>query len=357
MTDGQGRPQGRSGTLLGIFENLGAPLVGAIAQLRAWQRTHGEDDDRDTGPADDARIFSELLGRTVSLGSRLSGKMPAETQVDADDLRLRTCGIVAQLVARQYVQDGQSPDDAAQDRIAAAFDALLSFADSIVPDQPTSEIDAAYDPVMARIEALAPLALIAARFTFGEGEHHFMMRLGNRLQARVQEIDAVLGEDGLNRQLPLLKACAGLLAASCESELQILQSRGQERSFDDALETVWERFETALALITGLIGYVGGEHAVDEGEADTRKPAAQARNPHLQTQPQSQAAEPAVRPQAAPAAPAAAVTPQAAPQPAGAAPGNFNPMSFFKKNEENPPAGGQQGNGQQDSGQAQGGGR
>lgn len=327
MTDGQGRPRGRSGTLLDIFENLGAPLVGAIAQLRAWQRTTGDEAADGATTAEDARIFSELLGRTVSLGSRLSGKMPAENQSDADELRLRVCGIVAQLVARQFVQEGQSPDDAAQERVTAAFDALLSFADSIVPDQPTSEMDAAYDPVMARIEALAPLAMIAARFTFGEGEHHFMMKLGGRLQSRVQELDAALGDDSENRELPLLKSCAALLAASCESELQILQSRGQDRSFDDALETVWERFESALALITGLVGYVGNEHAVDETEMDEDG----GNETHRRMPPAAQ--------QQKPQAPAPAqVAPQPSPMPEGAAPGNFNPMSFFKPGQTAPQA-------------------
>lgn len=295
--------------LLRVFESLGVPLIGAVDELLAWQGAAA-----DPNPEEAARRFAALLSASIGSGTQMAARLAPATQEEAESLRLRASALAGSVIAQHYVLSGTMPDEAFNRRMTAAFDAMLSLADSfaLLPDEQQS----AADMVAARIEALTPFAQAVMRFSFGQEDSAVIRKLGERLCDKATALaDAFSGDQPggpdvfASRELAFLKAGAKLLARACDIEMDRLQqvtSQGQsEAPAPDMLaEKIWQRFEDGLDVLRAVIGFMGG--GSDTGKTTlTRAP---------------EAAKPAAE----------------KPAPAAAAPTGIpgNPMSFFvKKND------------------------
>lgn len=298
--------------LLRVFEALGVPLIGAVDELLAWQGPAA-----DPSPEDAAKRFAALLSASIGTGTQLAQRLAPATQEEAEEVRLRASTLAGAVIAQHYVLSGSMPDEAFNRRLASAFDGLLSLADSfpLLPEENPGETDL----VAARVEALTPFLAAVMRFPMGQEDSLVIRRLGEQLCDRASALaDAFSGghQPGpdlyAQRELAFLKGGAKLLARACEVEMDRLQhamSQGQIAEpppADHLAERIWQRFEDALDILRGVIGFM----------ADPANAAPSA-------------------PKAPPAKPADA-PPEKAPQQASAPSGNpANPMSFFvKKSDE-----------------------
>lgn len=288
---------------LRVFESLGVPLIGAVDELLAWQGAAA-----DPNPEDAAKRFAALLSASIGTGTQMAQRLAPATQEEAENVRLRASSLAAAVIAQHYVLSGSMPDDAFNRRLASAFDGLLSLADSfpLLPEENPGETDL----VAARVEALTPFLAAVMRFPFGQEDSLVIRRLGEALCDRASALaDAFSGghQPGpdlyAQRELAFLKGGAKLLARACEVEMDRMQhalTQGQitEPPAPDVLaERIWQRFEDALDILRGVIGFM---------------------------------ADPASATPASPMVQKTAAAPQAAPKAAAqGTPGN--PMSFFVK--------------------------
>jgi len=293
--------------LLRVFESLGVPLIGAVDELLAWQGAAA-----DPSPEDAAKRFAALLSASIGTGTQLAQRLAPATQEDAEEVRLRASTLAGAVIAQHYVLSGSLPDDAFNRRLASAFDGMLSLADSfpLLPEENPGETDL----VAARVEALTPFLAAVMRFPFGQEDSLVIRRLGESLCDRASALaDAFSGghQPGpdlyAQRELAFLKGGAKLLARACEVEMDRMQhaiSNGQmaEPPAPDVLaERIWQRFEDALDILRGVIGFMA--EPASQGSSAPRAPAPQP-----------------------PAAEKTAAKPQGTPG---------NPMSFFVKKEDN----------------------
>lgn len=297
--------------LLRVFESLGVPLIGAVDELLAWQGAAA-----DPNPEEAARRFAALLSASIGTGTQMAARLAPATQEDAEALRLRASSLAGAVIAQHYVLSGSMPDEAFNRRLASAFDAMLSLADSfaLLPDEQQSTTDM----LSARIEALTPFAQAVMRFSFGQEDSAVIRKLGERLCDKSTALaDAFSGDQPggpdvyAARELAFLKGGAKLLARACEIEMDRLQQavsqgQGEQPSPDALAEKIWQRFEDGLDVLRAVIGFMGGS---DGNVRSTPRRAPET-------------------PKAAPSAPAQNAAPEAPAKPQGI-PGN--PMSFFVK--------------------------
>lgn len=250
--------------LLRVFEALGVPLIGAVAELMAWQPSGSGHADEDA-----AKSFAALLSASISTGTQLSSKLAPATQEEAEAVRLRTSTLAGAIIAQNYVLSGQFPDEAFNRRLNAAFDGMLSLADSfaLLPDEDAVDNDL----VAARVEALTPFVQAVMRFPFGMEDNAVIRTLGEKLCDKATALadafsaDAMAGPDAFaTRELAFLKGGAKLLARSCEIEMDRMQqaiSQGQIKaapSADVLMEQIWQRFEDGLDVLRAVIGFISG---------------------------------------------------------------------------------------------------
>ena len=295
--------------LLRVFESLGVPLIGAVDELLAWQGAAA-----DPNPEEAAKRFAALLSASIGAGTQLAKRLAPSTQEEAETVRLRTSTLAGAVIAQHYVLSGSMPDDAFNRRLASAFDGLLSLADSfpLLPEENPGETDL----VAARVEALTPFLAAVMRFPFGQEDSLVIRRLGESLCDRASALaDAFSGGHSTGpdlyaqRELAFLKGGAKLLARACEVEMDRMQHAltsgliTEPPAPDVLAERIWQRFEDALDILRGVIGFM----ATPTTGASAAAPAA-------------------------PKAPAAtAPTQQKTTAPAGS---GGNPMAFFVKKED-----------------------
>ena len=324
-------------TLLRVFEALGVPLIGAVDELMAWQYPDPAAAAGAQVHEDAAKNFAALLSASIGTGTQLASRLAPASQEEAEAVRLRTATLAGAIIAQHYALTGQIPNDAFNHRIATAFDALLSLADSF-PPLPDDDEDNT-DLVAARVEALTPFAQAVMRFPFGAEDTAVIRRLGERLCDKATALaDAFssgpVGSPALfaQRELVFLKGCAKLLARSCEVEMDRVQNaltKGQitqPPSPDALFDAIWRRFEDGLDVLRAVIGFMSGDA--------TRTPYAMGGS---MSAPNTVAATAVKQPAAPTAVPQ---QPAAAPPSPPAQSGPFNPMAFFIKKDaqdETPP--------------------
>lgn len=304
--------------MLRVFENLGVPLIGAVDELLAWQGPAA-----DPNPEEAARRFSALLSASISAGTQMSTRLAPRTQDEAEIVRLRAATLAGAMIAQHYVLSGAMPDDAFNRRLNAAFDSVLSLADSfpLLPDEQAGETDL----VARRVEALTPFVAAVMRFPFGQDDSLVIRKLGEHLCDRASALaDAFSGGNPggpdlyAERELAFLKGGAKLLARACEVEMDKLQhsmanNPGAQPPAPEVLsEKIWQRFEDGLDVLRAVIGFMS------EPSGQTR-PSERPYSPPIQApiSAPSRADAPAEKP---------APTPQSGP---------FNPMAFFVKKDDN----------------------
>lgn len=281
--------------LLRVFESLGVPLIGAVDELMAWQGAAADPD-----PIEAAKRFAALLSASINTGTQLSKRLAPATQEEGETVRLRASTLAGAVIAQHYVLSGSMPDDAFNRRLAAAFDGMLSLADSfpLLPEEQQGEIDM----VARRVEALTPFIAAVMRFPFGQEDSLVIRKLGEQLCERASALaDAFSGSqhDGpdlyAERELAFLKGGAKLLARACEVEMDRLQhamtvNAGATPPSPDVLaEKIWQRFEDGLDVLRAVIGFMSDPSTGVAQSAPIQRQPAPPRQP-APTKPAQQAA-------------------------------------------------------------------
>lgn len=247
-------------TLLRVFESLGVPLMGAVAEVQLWSGTPAQ-------PEESARQFAALLSASISLGTKMAEKLHPATSDDAANARLSAATMAAGLIAQHYTLSGQLPDDAFNRRCLEAFDGTLGLADSFGDK---GDVDLS-DPVAQRALALMPLVQAMMRFPFGLADNQIITRFGEDLVDRASALAQAFEGNNIDqeaRELAFLKGCAGLLGRACDTEMSRLEqefARGntQQPNPEDLVNAIWMRFEDGLDVLRAVIGFASGQTGTD----------------------------------------------------------------------------------------------
>lgn len=247
-------------TLLRVFESLGVPLMGAVAEVQLWSGAPAQ-------PEESARQFAALLSASISLGTKMVEKLQPTTADDAASARLSAAAMAAGLIAQHYTLTGQLPDDAFNRRCLDAYDGTLGLADSF-DDGASNPLS---DPIAQRALALMPLVQSMMRFPFGLADNQVITRLGEDLCERANALAQAYegnGVDAQARELAFLKGCAGLLSRACDAEMGRLEqefARGNTTPPDpeSIITAIWLRFEDGLDVLRAVIGFASGQTSTD----------------------------------------------------------------------------------------------
>src|ERR1700744_1308262 len=133
-----------------ILEKLGVPLITAAGGGMSAE-----------GPQTAERL-SALLSRAVQSALALAKAMDiADTDPQADSVKLGLAALSASLIAGHYRQTGKVPEDTHIKKLSSALETMLSYSDSFLP-------------VAARLQALEPNA-------FPADEHQIALQTINAL--------------------------------------------------------------------------------------------------------------------------------------------------------------------------------
>lgn len=251
-------------TLLRVFESLGVPLMGAVAEVQIWSGVNAQ-------PEDFARQFASLLSSSISLGTKMAEKLQPTTPDDAQAVRLNASSVAAGLIAQHYSLSAQMPDEAFLKRCLDAYDGTLSLADSFG----TSQNPELADPIAERALALMPLISAMLRFPFGLVDNQMMAELGQNVSEQAKILAQIFtgGASSVEaRELAFLRGCAQLMAKCCDVEVnRIEQMRANgDGSLPDAmafLTAIKLNFEGALDVLRAVIGFASGDGSQDSDVA------------------------------------------------------------------------------------------
>jgi len=335
----------RSAFQVQILEKLGAPLMGAVAEVAARQRKDGEDTQKQ-----EAERLAELLAKTVQVSVGLAGSMDLkDTDGQADSARLALAALAGPLVAGQYRLTAKVPGDAEIKRMVKALEAVLTFSDNFAPAADVTarleNLAPANDENQAHIQyvhSLAPVVNVVAAFSFGRPEIKLIQEVADRLVKKAQDVGRNLAGGNIDKraELRLLGALAGLYVECHRDEMNRLMAMDAaarakvESGGMLPMDPVWAAFELRAGMVE-ILGRAAFASGAASGSAAPKPAAAAAPVTPPPAPPAPPPAPPAPPPAAAdipPAAPLPVAPPPAAPpaQDAPADSGNYNPMGFFK---------------------------
>ncbi len=308
-----------------ILEKLGVPLITAAGGGMAAE-----------GPQTAERL-SALLGRSVQSALALAKAMDvADTDPQADSVKLGLAALSSSLIAGHYRQTGKVPDDSDLKRLSGALETILSYSDSFIPVaarlqalEPSAFPADEHQVALQTINALTPVVNAISAFPFGRPEGKLAQEVTERLSARAASLRKTLmpgsADEGLNKiaELSILRGLSVLYAACHEdgkARIMAMDEAGRAAAIQQnggvmPMDPVWQAFESRAGMLEMLglnVMSAGG------GNGDARAPAARP----VETPPQE-----------APVITGPIITPPSAPAPpptVAAAGPPANPMSFFK---------------------------
>ncbi len=329
----------RAAYLFQILEKIGAPLLaaadGVSSMAPANENTKSE-----------ASVVAELLARSVQAGVELAGVMDIrEAGAEGESIRLALSGLASPLIAGYYRNTGKVPGEQDVKRLVTALSAALTFADNFSPAAGNTARLAGLEAgspasddtqVMIQcLQALTPVVLVIASYSFGKPEKKLVQDVTERLvqQAGLMAARMMPGAapaEMKRAELTLLRAMAPLYCEAHKTETRRLMALDENARTQVAqtnggvlpLDPVWQDFDRHLAILDVLGQALLGSFVNRPGQA-----AGSSGGPALPVE--SQAIPAVVAPAAPPAPPV---------QPAVEAPsGPYNPMSFFKPGQAAPP--------------------
>jgi hypothetical protein len=352
----------RSEYLIQILEKIGAPLMGAIADVGARQNPKTPPE----AAAQDAQKMAELLARSVQCSIEIGKSIDMASMPDqGESMRLALTALASGAIAGQYQSSGRTPGENELKRTVTALQAVLTFSENFTPDPANIERlkqmqaqGAANDAGQVGIQylqAFLPVVNAIGNFSFGQPEKQAIQDVSNRLTKKAAELKTKLfpglsDDEGKLAELALVRCLTSLYASCHEAEITRLAGLSDDQRASASLspEPVWSAFEIRAAMLETIAPAILGNAASDKssggGKAPAPPPLAPVQQVPLPPPPAQQGGSPlsmfAAKPQQAAAPPPP--PPPPAPPPEQSAPpphspsgdqqqGGAAPMSFFKK--------------------------
>lgn len=237
--------------LADLFIALGTPLVSALQTVESWS---GE-----TLPLPKkAENLAKLLNVTVDFATKITRKLDIRDAYTLETVRGKIIRIVTPVIAETYIANGEAPKEDTLKELTDLFDVLLSFADSVSPED-----DKSVKPhkMAAMIEACEPVLSAVKSHSFGLPQETVFAGIADGIHNRSAALaDRLHSDDAV--QSGLFRAVAGIYAASHNALTARIEAGQSDIDGEDALKAVWQDCDERLAMMQGLAGYVGDSIAM-----------------------------------------------------------------------------------------------
>jgi hypothetical protein len=296
--------QPRHTYLLEVFENLGTPLLTAVAEaterdrLIALQQGQAP---RDPDETEEAERIAELLKATAELGLSLSRQIDLRMVDDAaaDGVRLTLATLSAPLIANVYRVGGRTPNTVDIERIVGAMQAVTLFSDNYnaaadatarmqTLDAPFAPADAPQIQLMI-LNALMPAVNAVATFSFGQPEKNLIGDVMARLTDTAKGLRALLfanapERDALRAEIKLLSTVANLYSQAHFTEMSKLmfldETQRDQVDLGARLADLWRVVDARLAMVRVVAEtLVMGQNTTSSGAAAPFQPVQQSQAP------------------------------------------------------------------------------
>lgn len=251
--------------LTDLITAMGVPLVVALQTVESWS---GE-----TLPLPQkAEKLAKLLNITVDFATKVTKKLEIRDAYTLESVRGKIIRIVTPIIAETYIANGEPPKEESLKDLTDLFDVLLSFADSVAPEE-----DKSIKPhrIALMIEAFEPVLAAVKSHAFGLPPDVVFAKIIDGIQGRAEMLAEQLGVDDAV-QNGLLKSFAALYV-SCHSAFTAKVESGHvDGTGDAALQAVWHDCDERMALIQGLTGFVGDSIGVSMKKTAPKAAAATA---------------------------------------------------------------------------------
>ncbi len=326
----------RTAYLIQILEKIGSPLMASILAAP------------DSAPEKDAQIMATLLGKLVQASIDIGNLIDlSKAGEESDSIRLALAGLSSPLVATQFEKGGKAPEEADLKRLSAALQPVLAFAENFAPSEDNTQRLAniaatgqggdAHQVNVQYIQAFVPVVTAVHEFSFGQQPQKLIMDIARRLTDKAMALregafQNLAAEDQKRVELAFVKTAADIYAACHGVETKRLAQGGEQKG----IESVWEAFETRMAMIDALAKTMTPGMEQIAQSTDSAAPAATGQTTAPATPPPMETTPVKPPPETPPASapPAAPVTPpqqEAPPAPAQSQTTGANPMGFFAK--------------------------
>lgn len=229
-----------------LITAMGVPLVVALQTVESWS---GE-----VMPLPQkAEKLAKLLNITVDFATKVTKKLEIRDAYTLESVRGKIIRIVTPIVAETYIANGETPKEESLKDLTDLFDVLLSFADSVSPEDSK---EAKPHNVAVMIEAFEPVLSAVKNHAFGLPQETVFAKITEGIHGRAESVSEQLNA-GDAVQNGMLKAVAKLYV-SCHSAFTAKIEAGQTNEDGEAaLKSVWQDCDERMALIQGLTGFVG----------------------------------------------------------------------------------------------------
>jgi len=239
--------------LADLITAMGVPLVIALQTVESWSRPY-----QPVPLPQKAEEFATLLNAVVNYATKITKKLEIRDAYTLESVRGKMIRIVTPIIAEIYIANGKWPEEEALKELTDLFDVLLSFADSI-----TLEEDKSAKPhrIALMIEAFEPVLIAVKDHAFGLPPESIFIKIAGSIQDRSETLAEQLNMDNAV-QSGLLKSVSSLYV-SCHNAFTAKVEAGKTTlTGDDALQAVWRDCDERMALIQGVIGFVGDDIGV-----------------------------------------------------------------------------------------------
>lgn len=249
-----------------LLEKIGGPLVAAINNLLP----EGENTEIEA-----AKIMAQLLGQTTQVSTALYNMLEIkEDDKQADSTRLALAAMVSPLIAESYSHRKQLPTEDSINRIIKSLEALVSFGENFSPAadrqsrlQTIGQDVVLFDKEQASLimlQAMVPVINAVEEFSFGQGKVKLLQDIVARLEGSSAQISQKIGEGDKLKELIVFKTLAAFYASCHLAETQRASSAND---IELSLDSVWEAFESKVAMIEALMGNdAGGQETVSDSK-------------------------------------------------------------------------------------------
>ncbi len=286
----------RSAFLLQVLEKLAAPLVAAISEVAVRQQM-APDPSKHGSMKPEAEQVAGLLTKSTQMSIGLAGLVDMNMpENEADSMRLALTSLASPLIANIYRLAGRSPTDQEIERVTAALNAVISYADGFSPagDATTRltnlENDfAPSDPSQVSIlymSALLPAINSVMSYSFGVPEKRLVQDVGERL---VREAKVLRGRmfpmmsdevEIAKADLALLRIVASIYSQCHFAEMAKLMATEEQtrQGMAPAMTSLWQAFILRIQMIEVLgdvlIPGIRGEERFSGGSGGGKAPVA-----------------------------------------------------------------------------------
>lgn len=232
--------------LADLITAIGVPLVVALQTVESWS---GEN----LPLSQKAEKLARLLNITVDFATKVTKKLEIRDAYTLESVRGKIIRIVTPIIAETYIANGEPPKEESLKDLTDLFDVLLSFSDSVAPEEDKS---AKPHRMALMIEAFEPVLVAVKSHAFGLPPESIFAKITEGIQGRAETLAEQLDtEDAV--QSGLLKSVAALYVSCHNAFTAKVESGYADQTGEDALRTVWQDCDERMALIQGLTGFVG----------------------------------------------------------------------------------------------------